>query len=168
MKVREIHNFSNNLMQVVEKNIFMSIIEENLFNTGTKMTDFIKTLTRKNSLRKHCNELSLAEIDKVIADLNDIRVEIEETKRREEEIELAKKEKVEQIQRLMKEAGVDLDELKKGIEPTAARKTVKAKYVIEDAEGKEHAWSGRGRTPVAFREYMDKHGISKDQLPTAD
>ncbi len=168
MKVPVTYNISNNMIQIVEKNIFMSIIDENVFETGAEMTDFIKTLTRKNSLRKHCGELSLAEIDKVIADLTDIRVEIEETKRREEEIELAKKEKVEQIQRLMKEAGVDLEELKKGIEPAAARKTVKAKYVITDADGEEHSWSGRGRTPVAFREYMDANNITKDQLPTAD
>ncbi|MBP0048477.1 H-NS histone family protein [Marinobacterium sp. AK62] len=130
------------------------------------MTEFVKTLTRKNSLRKHCQEMTLAEIDKVIADLSDIRAEVEEAKRREEEIERAKQEKVEQIQRLMKEAGVDLDELKKGIEPSASRKTVKVKYAITDDEGNEHTWSGRGRTPVVFREYMDKHGITKDQLPT--
>jgi len=131
------------------------------------MTDFIKILTRKNSLRKQCSEMGLAEIDKVIEDLTAIRAEIEETAAQKAEEEQAKKEKVEQIQRLMKEAGVDLEELKKGIEPAAARKSVKAKYVIADDEGNEHTWSGRGRTPVAFREYMEKHGISKDQLPTA-
>lgn len=131
------------------------------------MTEFIKVLTRKNSLRKQCVELSLGEIDKVIEDLKDIRAEVETLALQEAEKEQAKKEKVEQIQRLMKEAGVGLDELKKGIEPAVARKSVKAKYVIADDDGKEHTWSGRGRTPIAFREYMDKHNITKEQLPTA-
>lgn len=131
------------------------------------MTDFIKILTRKNSLRKQCQELSLAEIDKVIADLNDIRAEIEEAAQRQEEMERAKRQQVEEIQRLMKEAGIGLDELKDTIEPVA-RKSVKAKYVIVDDEGREHSWSGRGRTPIAFRDYMEKHNLTKDQLPTAE
>ncbi len=131
------------------------------------MTEFIKTLTRKNSLRKQCQDMSLADIDKVIADLNDIRAEIEETAQRNAEMEQAKQQQVEEIQRLMKEAGIGLEELKQGVEPVA-RKSVKAKYVITDSEGQEHSWSGRGRTPIAFREYMDQHNLTKEQLPTVE
>ncbi|MBR9827587.1 MAG: H-NS histone family protein [Oceanospirillales bacterium] len=131
------------------------------------MTDFIKILTRKNSLRKHCQEMQLADIDKVIADLNDIRAEVAEAAERNAENERAKLQQVEEIQRLMKEAGIGLDELKQGVEPVA-RKSVKAKYVITDSEGNEHSWSGRGRTPIAFREYMDKNNLTKEQLPTVD
>ncbi|GAA0702770.1 hypothetical protein GCM10009104_35220 [Marinobacterium maritimum] len=131
------------------------------------MTDFIKTLTRKNSLRKQCQDMSLADIDKVIADLNDIRAEIEEAAQRHAEMEQAKQQQVEEIQRLMKEAGIGLDELKQGVEPVA-RKSVKAKYVITDSEGQEHSWSGRGRTPIAFREYMDQNNLTKEQLPTVE
>jgi DNA-binding protein H-NS len=131
------------------------------------MTDFIKTLTRKNSLRKQIQDMDLADIDKVIADLNDIRAEIEEAAQRKAEMEQAKQQQVEEIQRLMKEAGIGLDELKQGVEPVA-RKSVKAKYVITDSEGREHSWSGRGRTPIAFREYMDQHNLTKEQLPTVE
>lgn len=131
------------------------------------MTDFIKILTRKNSLRKQCQDMPLADIEKVIADLNDIRTEIEEAAQRQAEQEQAKKHQVEEIQRLMKEAGIGLDELKQGVEPVA-RKAVKAKYVIVDDEGREHSWSGRGRTPIAFRDYMDQHNLTKEQLPTVE
>src|SRR5690554_1017406 len=130
------------------------------------MTGCIKILTRKNSLRKHCQEMGLAEIDKVIADLNDIRAEIEEIELRRKQEEQAKKEKVAEIQRLMREANIGLEELKQSVEPVARKKTVKAKYVIIDSEGKEHTWSGRGRTPVAFREYMDANNLTKEELPT--
>jgi len=130
------------------------------------MTDFIKILTRKNSLRKHCQNMELAEIEKVIADLTDIRAEIEEAKQREEQEKQAKQEKVEEIQRLMREANIGLEELKQNVEPVARKKTVRAKYVITDSEGNEHTWSGRGRTPVAFREYMDANNLTKEQLPT--
>jgi DNA-binding protein H-NS len=131
------------------------------------MTDFIKTLTRKNSLRKQVQDMDLADLDKVIADLNDIRAEIEEAAQRKAEMEQAKQQQVEEIQRLMKEAGIGLDELKQGVEPVA-RKSVKAKYVITDSEGREHSWSGRGRTPIAFREYMDQYNLTKEQLPTVE
>ena len=131
------------------------------------MTDFIKTLIRKNSLRKQVQDMDLADLDKVIADLNDIRAEIEEAAQRKAEMEQAKQQQVEEIQRLMKEAGIGLDELKQGVEPVA-RKSVKAKYVITDSEGREHSWSGRGRTPIAFREYMDQHNLTKEQLPTVE
>lgn len=132
------------------------------------MTDFIKILTRKNSLRKQCQDMDPAVIEKVIADLNDIREEIEEARQRREQEEQARKEKVAEIQRLMNEAGIGLEELKKTVEPAARKKAVKAKYVITDSEGREHTWSGRGRTPVAFREYMDANNLTKEQLPTVD
>jgi DNA-binding protein H-NS len=112
--------------------------------------------------------MTLAEIDKVITDLNDIRLELEEAKLREEQEQQAKKHQVEEIQRLMREAGIGLEELKQNVEPVARKKAVKAKYVIKDSEGNEHAWSGRGRTPVAFREYMDANNLTKEQLPTVD
>ena len=36
------------------------------------MTDFVRILTRRNSLRKQCQELSIDELSKVIADLTNI------------------------------------------------------------------------------------------------
>ncbi|RAU17847.1 H-NS histone family protein [Nitrincola tibetensis] len=131
------------------------------------MSDFIKNLTRKNSLRKQCQELSLIEIEKVLGDLNEIYTERKEDEAKREAEEKARVEKIEQIRMAMKEAGIDLNDLAELVESTP-RKSVKAKYVITDDEGKVHEWSGRGRTPVIFQEYMDTKGISKEKLPTVD
>ncbi|EXJ11650.1 MULTISPECIES: H-NS histone family protein [Nitrincola] len=131
------------------------------------MSDFIKNLTRKNSLRKQCQELSLLEIEKVLGDLNEIYTERKEEEAKREAEEKARVEKIEQIRLAMKEAGIDLNDLADLVESTP-RKSVKAKYVITDDEGKVHEWSGRGRTPVIFQEYMDAKGISKENLPTVD
>ncbi len=131
------------------------------------MSDFIKNLTRKNSLRKQCQELGVAELEKVMSDLSDI---IEEKRAEEAEkarIEAAKAEAIEAIRKQMREAGIELSELADQVE-AAPRKSVKAKYQIEDDSGEKHYWSGRGRTPVAFAEYMKKHNITKDQLPTVN
>jgi DNA-binding protein H-NS len=131
------------------------------------MSDFIKNLTRKNSLRKQCQELSLVEIEKVLGDLNEIYTERKEDEAKREAEEKARVEKIEQIRMAMKEAGIDLNDLAELTESTP-RKSVKAKYVITDDEGKVHEWSGRGRTPVIFQEYMDAKGITKEKLPTVD
>lgn len=131
------------------------------------MNDFIKILTRKNSLRKQCHDMGIPELEKVVSDLNDI---IEEKRAEEAErarILEAKAEAIKAIREQMREAGINLDELVEQVD-TGARKGVKAKYQIEDENGEKHYWSGRGRTPVLFAQYMEKHNITKDQLPTVN
>ncbi|WP_432696355.1 H-NS histone family protein [Marinobacterium sp. YM272] len=128
------------------------------------MTDFIKTLTRKNSLRKQTQELGVAEIEKVMSDLTDILEERRAEEAAQAEAEAAKAAAIDAIRKQMLEAGVDLSELADQVD-SSPRKSVKAKYVIE-VDGEEHYWSGRGRTPVVFADYMKEQGIEKDQLPT--
>ncbi|WP_420600240.1 H-NS family nucleoid-associated regulatory protein [Neptuniibacter sp.] len=127
------------------------------------MSDFLKVLTRKNSLRKQCQQLSVSELEKVISDLN----VIVEDKRAEEEAvaaaEKAKQEKIEAIRNSMLEAGLDINDLVSlvGEASSGVKKKVGPKYRIEDDEGNVHEWSGRGRTPLAFQAYFDK-GFTKD------
>lgn len=127
------------------------------------MSDFLKILTRKNSLRKQCQELSVSDLEKVISDLTVIA----EDKRAEEEAvaaaEQAKLEKIESIRKSMLEAGVDISDLMSmvGDASTGVKKKVGPKYRIEDDEGNVHEWSGRGRTPLAFQAYFEK-GFTKD------
>jgi DNA-binding protein H-NS len=128
-----------------------------------QMSDFLKILTRKNSLRKQCQELSVSDLEKVISDLTVIT----EDKRAEEEAvaaaEQAKLEKIESIRKSMLEAGVDISDLMSmmGDASTGVKKKVGPKYRIEDDEGNVHEWSGRGRTPLAFQAYFEK-GFTKD------
>lgn len=127
------------------------------------MSDFLKTLTRKNSLRKQCAELSVEEIEKVLADLQ----EIADDKRAEEEAAAAarqaREEKIDVIRQTMKDAGIDLEDLLGAID-VAPKKKVQPKYRITDDEGVTHEWSGRGRTPVAFQKFFDKGNTKEDCL----
>lgn len=129
------------------------------------MSDFIKILTRKNSLRKQCQELSIAELEKVISDLTDIA---EDRKAEEEAVIAAEKEKaakIDAIRQSMQDAGVDISDLIGIINETAApKKKVQPKYRLVDDEGNEHEWSGRGRTPLAFQAYFDKGFTKEDCL----
>jgi DNA-binding protein H-NS len=132
------------------------------------MSDFVKTLLRKNSLRKQCQELSGAEIEKVIADLADILEERKAEEAAKQAEQQAKMAAIDAIRETMRSAGVDLADLMDMVEPVPKKAAVKAKYQITDAQGEVHTWSGRGRTPTVFAEYMSSKGISKDQLPSAE
>jgi len=124
------------------------------------MSEFIKTLTRKNSLRKHCQDLALSDIEKVIADLTVILEERREADEAEQALIAAKQQKIDEIRRAMQDAGLSMDDFAAVAEASPKRK-VEAKYRITDENG-THEWSGRGRTPVAFQKYFDKHGVSKE------
>jgi len=126
------------------------------------MSDFLKILTRKNSLRKQCQELTVSELEKVIADLTVIT---DDKCEEEEALQAAEQEKVAKIAAIrqsMQDAGVDLNDLMGMIgEVATPKKKVQPKYRLVDDEGVEHEWSGRGRTPLAFQAYFDK-GFTKD------
>lgn len=133
------------------------------------MSDFLKTLLRKNSLRKQCQDLEVAEVEKVIADLTDIAEELKAKELAREQEEKAKRAAIEQIQESMRQAGVDLTDLMDIVDTkVVAKQTVKAKYQITDDLGNTHTWSGRGRTPVVFAAYMERFGVAKDELPSAE
>lgn len=127
------------------------------------MSDFLKTLTRKNSLRKQCADLSVSEIEKVLADLSVI---VEDKRAEEEEkaaAEQAKVDKINVIRKTMQDAGIDIDDLM-GLVDVTPKKKVQPKYRVVDDEGQTHEWSGRGRTPIAFQQFFDKGNTKEDCL----
>lgn len=125
------------------------------------MTDIVKILTRKNSLRKQCQDLSITDIEKIIIDLTDILKEKEISELERAEADREKNAKIDMIRKTMQEAGIGFDDIK-DLVATTTKKKVEAKYRIIDANGETHEWSGRGRTPLAFQEYFDKHGVTKE------
>jgi DNA-binding protein H-NS len=124
------------------------------------MTDFVRTLTRKNSLRKQCQELSTEELSKIISDLTSILDEHKADEKAKNEAGLIKAQKIEAIRTAMLELGIGFEDLKE-IVPMAPKKKVAAKYrVIVDHIA--HEWSGRGRTPVVFQAYFDANNATKE------
>ncbi|MGY8869711.1 MAG: H-NS histone family protein [Pseudomonadales bacterium] len=125
------------------------------------MTDIVKILTRKNSLRKQCQDLSITDIEKIIVDLSDILKEKEAFELERVEADREKNAKIDMIRKTMQEAGIGFDDIK-DLVATSPKKKVEAKYRITDLNGDTHEWSGRGRTPLAFQEYFDTQGVTKD------
>lgn len=127
------------------------------------MTDFLKILTRKNSLRKQCHELSSTDIEKAVADLTEI---LQEKKTQEEEQQATERQRVEKIEAIkqsMQEAGIGLDDLMKLVD-APVKKKVEPKYQVTDENGEVHQWSGRGRTPAAFKAAFEQGKTKEDCL----
>ncbi len=127
------------------------------------MSEFISKLLRKNSLRKECGELSVAELEKVISDLSDI-LNDRQAAEVEKQVEMAaKQDAIKAIQAQLAEAGLSLDDLG-GTAVVAEKRTVAPKYRLMDEHGKPREWSGRGRTPRVFQERFDKGAKKEDYL----
>lgn len=126
------------------------------------MNDFVSILMRKNSLRKECSELTVAELEKVLADLTDILKDKAAAEEAEQAAVAAKRQAVEAIHQQLLELGLSVDDL--DLEQPAAKRKVEAKYRLIDADGKAHEWSGRGRTPKVFQERFDNGASKEDYL----
>jgi len=124
------------------------------------MTDFVRILTRKNSLRKQCQELSTDELSKIITDLGDILEEHKAQELAKSQAEQEKAGKIEAIRQAMQESGIDFEDLKELV-PTVVKKKVQAKYRVV-VDNITHEWSGRGRTPVVFQQYFDVNNATKE------
>lgn len=122
----------------------------------------LKVMTRKTSLRAMMRQMDISQLDKLVNDVLTIRDEIDEEKKQEAEAEAARLAKIEEVRKMMMEAGIHVEELA-GI--AAPKKQVEPKYRhIDQNTGKALEWSGRGRTPVWVREYEERGGNRDDLL----
>lgn len=124
----------------------------------------------KIKLRTAVKGLEIEALEKLISNLTSI-LESEREKQKNKEA-AAKKAKIAKIKALMAESGLSPDDLKVGgkrgrpakkATKQSARKVkrkVAPKYRLV-VDGNEHLWTGRGRPPKAFKEYMDA-GNSKE------
>lgn len=120
----------------------------------------------KIKARSAMKGLSLAEMEKLIANLTAVMA-AEKAKEKSKE-EAAKKAKIAKIKALMEESGLAPEDLKaagrgrrkKKAAGRAKSKKVQPKYRLV-VDGEEHLWTGRGRPPKVFKDYLDA-GNSKE------
>ena len=128
------------------------------------MSDMIRALTRKNSLRAILRELSLEQIEKLMGDVKEIYQDIYSEKQAEQAAEEVRQKKIIQLKALIVEAGIDLSEIVQGSGPSKMR-AVKPKYRLIDSQmGRTLEWTGRGRTPLWVSEYEAKGGNREELL----
>ena len=129
------------------------------------MEDLQKILLHRKRLNAVLKQMSTADFEKVVKDVNalfEIRLaeEAEMQQARQEKLE-----RLEKIKSLMDQDGLTLEDLVEVSQPettkSAETRTVEPKYRVIDANGEEHLWTGRGRTPKVFQAHFDQ-GNSKE------
>lgn len=125
----------------------------------------VSKLLNKNTLRKALSDLSVEQISKLSGDIESIlveRSEQEEAEARSQEERLAK---IAELQKMMEAAGLSLDDIKENVVKSGkAKKVIKPKYRLIDDKGSAHEWSGRGRMPKVFAEFVARGGSISDKL----
>jgi DNA-binding protein H-NS len=134
------------------------------------MTDtdtLIALAASKTKTKKAAKSLALNELKKLIDNLS--AAYSDEKKREAAKEEKKKAAALKKLQAMMAESGLTPAEVaklagaapkKRGRKPKAKAKTVSKvppKYKIT-ANGETHKWTGRGRMPVIFREYVEGGG----------
>jgi len=130
------------------------------------MDNFIKIAKNRNSLKALTKDFYIDELEKLV---NNINIIIEQRKEAEAKLKEKHKEKIQQIENiktLLSEQGLSIDDLIN--DPTATinkpskpKKKLKPKYRIVDLNGETHEWTGRGKTPIVFKDYFEL-GNSKE------
>ncbi len=127
----------------------------------------------KAKTNAEARRLSIAELEKFIANLNaSLAAEKAKLKKKETQERLAT---IQKVNDLLAESGLKPEDLKKAPRKAGTKRKASAKrgkkakvaprYRLE-IDGKEHLWSGRGRTPKVFRAYFDA-GNSRESCEIA-
>ena len=127
------------------------------------MSDVVRAITRKNSLRAILREFSLAQIEKLINDVAEIHQELFEEKQAERAAEEKRQRKIIELKALMLQEGIEPADIVQGLPSNPMKKSVKPKYRHIDSIGNLLEWTGLGRTPLWVTEYEAKGG-NRDSL----
>ncbi len=131
------------------------------------MNDFIEILTSFKLLKNAVASLDSSQLADVINRLQKIYDE----KKIVEELDARKRQEREEalkaIRNIMAENRLTAEDLSLLAEDTAGEKTVRKrvvppKYKFTDENGTVMTWTGQGRTPLAFRQCIEREGKSME------
>ena len=131
------------------------------------MNDFIEILTSFKLLKNAVASLDSSQLADVINRLQKIYDE----KKIGEELDARKRQEREEalkaIRSIMAENRLTAEDLSLLAEDTAGEKTVRKrvvppKYKFTDENGTVMTWTGQGRTPLAFRQCIEREGKSME------
>ncbi|WP_415913022.1 H-NS family nucleoid-associated regulatory protein [Neptuniibacter sp. QD37_11] len=118
-----------------------------------------ETLRKKTELRKIVADVEPEMMERYIKNLQELLQEkLDEIASVAAELE-ARKQKADEIQQAMLDAGLTIDDL---VSLAKLPKVSAPKYRMTDNEGQMHEWTGRGRTPLAFQEAFEKGAKKED------
>jgi len=95
-----------------------------------------------------------------LAKLRDLQSQVSGELKAREKDEVAKVQQ--QILALAQSVGMTVSDIMKGVQDKKPGKTVAPRY--QDPANPAHQWTGRGRKPTWFKEYLEKPGNTADSL----
>lgn len=122
------------------------------------LLEFAKSKARTKA---EARKLAFADLEKLIASLNEALAA--EKAKEEKKLEQERQATIDKINSLLADTGLKPEDLKKAAKTRGKRKPAKSsrqpskvapRYRLV-VDGKEHLWSGRGRTPRIFQAYFD-------------
>ncbi len=129
------------------------------------MSLLLELAGNKAKARAAGKELSVAQLENLIAGFTNALEKAKEEEAAREEEQALKSARAEEIANLIAKSGLTMEEIALLTTPKAGAtkgKTVEPKYRLVVA-GETHEWTGRGRTPKVFQEYFDA-GNSRDSV----
>ena len=127
-----------------------------------------KLLLNLRSLRAVLKTASLADVNRIIENLEQIKNEIR-LREEEEQAELARREaKFQSVLANMNELGLTLEEFKaytsqsEGKSVRKARRTMKPKYRYTALDGSVNEWTGQGKIPKLFKQLLEAENRDKE------
>jgi DNA-binding protein H-NS len=123
------------------------------------MKKFLKLATNRNSLKSLTKDFYIDELERFYLNLSIIIKQRKEQELKRQEKNKEKTKKIENIKLLLAEQGLSINDLM--VDPLhQAQKPIKAKllpkYRLVDLDGVTHEWTGRGLTPKAFKQHIDR------------
>lgn len=128
--------------------------------------EVLHRLSSKTRIRSLFKDVHVEDLERIVARLNEVLAEKQETRQKEEEKRQEKLANIENIKKLMADNGVSMDDLG-GLdqEGTQKRRRNVQKYTFEyqTEAGDSVQWQGAttGRLPRDFQAYLERTGKSR-------
>ncbi|MFG0904609.1 H-NS family histone-like protein [Photobacterium damselae] len=126
----------------------------------TQMEETIILLSNYGYLRQLANKLTHKEMEVIERRLTEVFSEVREEAEKAKKEEKERKAKITEYIKMLKQDGIDPNELSLLAETHSSRKKKRApkapKYRFIDSNGEERTWTGQGRTPSALTALLEQ------------
>lgn len=132
-----------------------------------EINEFIKAISSKKTLKKAFSTLDIDTLNSIKEGVDFAYLKRAEDAEIEKLEEIERQEKIKKFANLIKEEGLDVEQITKLLGNSKAgsnRKKREPKYKYIDFDLTEKTWTGQGRTPKAIQSKLDEGALLSDFL----
>lgn len=135
--------------------LLVAIISGYFFIGEAIMDMTVKNLVNSKFLRSILKSSSIQELEYIRAKVFQAVDDVIAAKRQALQTDAEKRQKIIAFRKYLAEQGLTVEDLQANEPSPLAGKKLPPKYRYFDSDGKEHYWSGMGKTPLALKSYLD-------------